>query len=242
MPLEIEDAQMEKTQRRYARLAGFLFLGVIIVALGSGLILSRIAGRGTFVETAGRIAVPERSYRLALSTGVIASLGSALLAFALYAALKPVNSLLAQLAMIFFLADSVLGLLVRMCGFVRLYLYLSVQTIMGGPSAAQALSDLMRSIAGATENIGGIAFGTGLLLFFYLFFKTRYIPKILSVLGLFASVVWIALYLASLVFPEHRAVFLYICFPPMALADLLTGLYLMLFAGKEMRPWQTPAQ
>ena len=219
-----------RTQRIYARLAGFLLLWLIINGLGGTLLFSQIAASGTFAETAQRIAASERLYRVALSTGVLASLSSVLLAFALYATLKPVNSLLAQLAMIFSVGDSFLALVVRMCGFVRLYLYLSSQRVVSGPDTAQALSDLMRSVASITENIGGISFGIGLLLFLYLFFKSRYIPRIVAALGLFASVIWVALYFASLVFPEQRRLFLYICFPPMALADVVTGFYLALFA------------
>jgi Domain of unknown function (DUF4386) len=51
--------------------------------------------------------------------------------------------------------------------------------------SVQTLSDLMSSIADITENLGGICFAIGLLLFFYLFFKSRYIPRALSALGLF---------------------------------------------------------
>jgi len=183
-------------------------------------------------ETAQRIAASERLYRVGLSTVVIATLSSALLAFARYATLKPVNSLLAQLAMIFFLGDSFLALVVRMCGFVRLHLYLSAQTAGAGTSAAQQLTDLIRSIAGATENLGGICFGIGLLLFFCLFLKSRYIPRVLSALGLCASVIWTGLYFANLVFPEQHVLFQRICFPLMGLADVTTGFYLMLFAVK----------
>jgi len=230
MRSEIENTEVSKTQRTYARLAGCLFLGVIIVALGSGLIISHIAGSGTFAETAKRIATSERLYRVGLSAAVIVSFGSALLAFALYATLKPVNSLLAKLAMIFSLGDSFLALVVRMCSFVRLHLYLSAQTAGAGTVDAQSLSDLMRSIADVMENIGGISFGVGSLIFFYLFFKSRYIPRVLSVLGFAASVIWISVYFANLVFPERHGLFMSICFPPMALADVLTGFYLMLFA------------
>ncbi len=229
----IENADVGKTQRTYARVAGMLFLGVILIALVGGFILSRVAGSGTFAEIATRIAASERLYRVALSTVVIANpLGSALLAFALYATLRPVNRLLAQLAMIFSLEDSFLALIVRMCGFVRVHLYTSAQTVGAGPIAAPALADLMRSIAGATENLGGICFGIGSALFFYLFFKSRYIPRVLSALGLSASVLWTGLYFANLVFPEQRALFQYICIPPMALADVITGFYLTLFAVK----------
>ncbi|HYK34387.1 DUF4386 domain-containing protein [Alloacidobacterium sp.] len=228
----IENAEATKTQRTYARLAGYLFLGVIIVAFGGGFILSHVAGSGSFAETAKRIAASERLYRVGLSAAVIVSLGSALLAFALYATLRPVNSLLAQLAMIFSLGDSFLALVVRMCDFVRLHLYLSTQTVGPWTADAQSLSDLMRSIGSITENIGGISFGIGSLLFFCLFFKSKYIPRILSGLGVAAAVIWVSVYFANLVFPERHALFMVICFPPMALADVLTGFYLMLFTVK----------
>src|SRR5215469_6105603 len=78
----------------------------------------------------------------------------------------------------------------------------------------------------------GICFGVSSLLFFYLFFKSRYVPRILSALGLSASVIWTGLYFANLVFPEQHAVFQYICWPLMAVAEVTTGFYLMLFAVK----------
>lgn len=234
--MQIEITEAEKTQRAYARLAGCLFLAVIILALGSASLLAHIAGSGSFAETAKRVAASERLYRVALATAVVATLGSALLAFALYATLKPVNNLLAQLALIFSLGDSFLALLVRMCGFLRLHFYTSVQSSGPGMIDLESFSDLIRNLASTTENIGGIAFGIGMLLFFYLFFKSKYILRILSGLGLFASVIWVALYLASLIFPEWRPLFQYICFPPMALADLGTGCYLMLFAVKTEGP------
>jgi len=226
----IEGAETENTQRRYARLAGVLFLVEVILALGSGIILSNIAGSGTFAETGKRIAASEHLYRAALSLVVIVTLSSAVLAFALYATLKSVNHLLAQLAMIFTLGDSFLAMVVRTCSFVRVHLYTSAQGVGGGTVAAETLSGLVRSIAGTSENIGGISFGIGSLLFFYLFFKSNYIPRVLSGLGLAASVIWTCLYFATLVFPERQALFQYICLPPMALADVITGFYLMLFA------------
>ena len=242
MLLEIENAVGDKTQRTYAKLAGFLFLGVIMMAFGGGFILSSIAGNGSFAETAKRIAASERLYRVGLSAMVIATLSSVLLAFALYVTLKPVNRLLAQLAMIFNLGDSFLGLLVRMSGFVRLYLSISAQTGGADKMDAPGLTNLMRNIAGTTENLGGIAFGIGSFLFFYLFFKSKYIPRVLSALGLCASVIWTGLYLANLVFPEKHALFQYICFPPMALADIGTGFYLALFAVKAGISANQPAQ
>jgi hypothetical protein len=234
-----EIAEMNQAQRTYARLSGILMLGAIVIAIGGGAILSNIAGNGNFAETAARIAESERLYRLALSSVLIVTFSSTLLAFALYVTLKPFNTLLAQLGMIFTLGDSFLALIVRMCSFVRLHLYSSAPGTGAGSISGELLSGLVRTIAGTTENIGGISFGLGSCLFFYLFFTSRYIPRIIAVLGLFASVIWTALYFTSLLFPEHHALLQYICFPPMALAEVVTGLYLMLFAvGKESN---TPA-
>jgi hypothetical protein len=94
----------------------------------------------------------------------------------------------------------------------------------------------MRTIAGTTENLGGSCFAIGSALFFYLFFKSRYIPRFVSAPGMCASVLWTGLYIASLVFPGQRALFQYICFPPMALVDIATGFYLMLFGVKSGVP------
>jgi hypothetical protein len=223
-----ENAEVNRAQRAYARLAGILLLGAIIIAFGGGAILSNIAGNGTFAETAARISASERLYRVALSSLVLVTLSSTLLAFALYVTLKPVNSLLAQLGMIFSLGDSFLAMIVRMCSFVRLHLYISARG--AGSITSELLSGLIRTIAGSTENIGGISFGIGSFLFFYLFFTSRYIPRVISAFGFVASVIWTGLYFASLIFPERHSLLQYICFPPLAVAEVATGFYLMLFA------------
>jgi Domain of unknown function (DUF4386) len=156
-----EIAEVNQAQRTYARLAGILMLGAIVIAIGAGTILSNIAGDGNFAETGARIAASERLYRMALSCVLIVTLSSTLLAFALYVTLKPVNSLLAQLGMIFTLGDSFLALIVRMCGFVRLHLYTSAPGAGARSNVGELLSDLIRTIASTTENIGGISFGLG---------------------------------------------------------------------------------
>jgi|SRR5262249_34369342 len=221
----------EKTRRIYARVAGILLLWLIVNVVVGAIIFPSIPANGTFAEIADRIRASEHLFRLQPTALVIEFLSATVLAFVLYVTLKPVNSLLALLAMIFHLQDVFLGNVVQMCTFVRLHLYTS-QTFGNGAFSAVALLDLMRNIAGVTENIGGICFGIALLLFFYLFFKSRYIPKIVSGFGFCASAIWIALYFARLIFPEQRAVFWSICFPLMGLAIVLTGFWLTFFAVK----------
>ena len=220
----------DHTQAIYARLAGLLFLWLIANAVLSTSVLSRVAGSGTFADTARRISASEHVYRAALAGMVLEFVSAAVLYFALYVTLRPVNLLLAQLAMIFSLFDVVLGFIVWMCAFVRLHVYTGTLKVDAGLISSQMVVDLLRDIGSATENIGGIAFGIGSLLFFSLFFKSRYIPRSLSGLGVAASGIWVGAYFGNLIFPELHGLFQVISFPPMGLAEIFTGFWLALFA------------
>src|SRR5215470_15998527 len=94
-----DDNSRERTQRIYARVAGFLFLWLIITGLAGELTISRIAGSGPLAETEKRVAASEHLYRIALSSELIETLSAVVLAFALYVTLKPIDKLLAQIAM-----------------------------------------------------------------------------------------------------------------------------------------------
>jgi hypothetical protein len=230
--MEMEYSPTEKTQRIYARVAGFLFLWLIITGLAGMLTTSRIVGSGTFAETANRVVRSERLYRVALSSELLETLSTLLLAFALYVALKPVDKLLAQIAMYWRLVESSIGCVGMIFAFVRLSLYTSSQSIGAlGTDQSQALVDLTRHAGSAAYNIGALCFSIGSILFFYLFAKSRYIPRILSVFGVFASVMVTVICFASLIFPEYEATFQY-GWAPMAIAEVTTGFWLMLFAVK----------
>src|SRR6266581_9267453 len=123
--IRMEDSSTERTQRIYARVAGFLFLWLIITGLAGTLVISNIVGSGTFAETAKRVVASEHLYRVALSSELIETLSAVLLAFALYVTLKPVNKLLAQLAMYWRLGESFIGCVGMIFGFVKLRLYVS---------------------------------------------------------------------------------------------------------------------
>lgn len=206
----MEDSSTERTQRIYARVAGFLFLWLIITGLAGALTISHIVGSGTFAETAKRVVASERLYRVALSSELIETLSAVLLAFALYVTLKPVDKLLAQIAMYCRLGESFLGGVGMIVGFLRLRLYTSPQSLGAlGTDQTQALVDLTRHAGFAAVNIGVLFFSIGSILFFYVFFKSRYIPRILSALGVFASVVVTVMCFGSLIFPEHAATLQY---------------------------------
>src|SRR5713101_3258600 len=174
----MEDSSKERTQRIYARVAGFLFLWLIVTGLAGALTISHIVGSGTFAETAKRVVASERLYRVALSSELIETLSALLLAFALYVTLKPVDKLLAQIAMYWRLGESFIGGVGMIVGFLRLHLYSSPQLVEAlGTDQSQALVGLTRHAGFIVYNISAIFFSIGSILFSYLFFKSRYIPQ-----------------------------------------------------------------
>jgi hypothetical protein len=91
--------------------------------------------------------------------------------------------------------------------------------------------DLTRNAGFAAYNISAIFFSVGSILFSYLFFKSRYIPRILAAFGVFASVMVTVMCFGNLIYPEYSATLQY-GWAPMAFFEVTTGIWLMLFAVK----------
>ena len=228
-PVDVQASSEERRQQFCARVAGFLFLWLIVTGISNLLIESNVAGSGAFAETARRIAASEHLYRLGLLCGLIETMSALTLAFALYVTLKPVDPLLAQFAMLWRVGESFLGAVGVMLGFFKLQLYTSTQPGDGfGAGQMGALADLLGH---GGSDISAIFFSIGSILFFYLFLKSRYIPKILSAFGLFASIVVAIMLFGLLIFPEHARTLQY-GWAPMALAEVTTGIWLMGFGVK----------
>jgi hypothetical protein len=68
--------------------------------------------------------------------------------------------------------------------------------------------------------------GMGLTIFFYLFLRSGYIPRVLSGLGIFASLLVIAACFAKFILPEYTSI-LDLAFIPTGLSEVTTGLWRM---------------
>jgi len=232
--MEAEEPSAERTQLVHARLAGFLFLWLIITGLAGLLVESQILGSSDFATAAKSVVASEHLYRLALVSALIETISATLLAFSLYVTLKPINSLLAQLAMYFRLGESFVGGASMMFSFFKLRLYTSADSTQAlGAIQSQALLDLTRAAGFASYNVSAIFFSIGSTLFFYLFLKSRYIPRALSMFGIFASVVVTIICFGSLIFPEFSGPLQY-GWAPMAIAEVTTGIWL-LFVVKQLK-------
>jgi len=213
------------TQNGYARLAGFLYLWLIITGLTGALTASRIAGSGTFAESAKRVVASATLYRAAIATELIETLSALLLGFALYVTLKPADELLARLGMYFRIAESIVGGVGIVIAFAKLRVYTATPLVV---ERSQWLMDVLRGAGYACVNISAIFFSIGSIVFSYVFYKSRYVPRIVSAFSVFASVVVTLMCFAMLIVPDYGGKLQY-GWAPMAIAEVTIGIWLMVF-------------
>jgi NADH:ubiquinone oxidoreductase subunit K len=228
-------SDVDKSQIRYARLAGFMYLFVnFAYALGL-FITSGFRVPGNFTETAHRIMESELLYRIGLSSLLIGGLCTVFLAMGLYGAVKPIDNNLALLGLVFRLVEATLFGVLSIFSFGALKLYIGGDYMRTfDQNQLSVLVNLSSVASSAGFNVASIFFSMGSVLFFYLFFKANYIPRILSILGLFGSVLMSIVCFASLLSPQH-AKMLQLGWLPIAVAEILVGLWL-LFKGVSVRP------
>lgn len=183
-------------QQRWARVAGLMFWVVLILDITATQIHSPF---GRALALAGALCVVP-------------------LALGLYYALRPVQPALAATALGFRFLEAALGLASILAG------YASVR----GSLQATALGRAFLNLAAwdhATV-FDAFVFTIGSTIFFYLFVKSGYIPRVLAWLGLFASVLAFAACLTHLLHPAFPAMTMY-AWTPALLAETSTGLWLL---------------
>jgi hypothetical protein len=195
------------SQRRAARVAGFAYLLVIACGIfAEFFVRSRLIVPGDATATAANIAASTTLFRFGFASDLVMLASDVLLALAFYVLLKPVNANLALLAAFFRLVmASVLGLNLLNIFAVLLFLgdsgYLSVFT--ADQLHAFAMSSLEAHAMG--YSIGLIFFGLASAVLGYLLFASRYVPRILAVLLLSASVVYLGGSFADVLAPRYSA-------------------------------------
>lgn len=228
-PTTDPERNAQESQIFYARIAGFVYLLLIVLYMSGDFLISDIVGDSEFAETAQRVVASERTYRLGLILQMLTSASTVVLAYALYVTVRPVNERLAQMAMFWRLGESFIGAVVVVVGFAKLRILAAAADAASGPELEQwqSLMMLARSAGSTGFNISTLFFGVGSIVFFNLFLKARYIPKVQSVFGIFASILVVFTSLAGLLLPEHAGM-IQLGWLPMFISEIVTGLWLLL--------------
>jgi hypothetical protein len=216
-----EGAEMARTPQAYARLAGALYLGAMILYVAPLLVLSGLDVPGDFERTARNIAASQASVRAALGGQLLGFVAIALLAWAFYMLLSPVDRALARLGLLFRMMEAVLMALSNLLWFVALKNY--------GEADGGAFADRLLTVGinGAFQ-FAMICSSIGSLLFFALLFRSRMIPPLLSGFDMAASTLALLFAFALLLVPGQAAALGMAGWGPIFLAETATGLWLLI--------------
>jgi hypothetical protein len=101
---------------------------------------------------------------------------------------------------------------------------------VGGSFDSDQVQALVRFAAIAPESgfyVAEMFFGPGSFLFFYLFYKSGYIPRAVATLGAIGSVINMLVNFGALIFPAYAGTMQF-AWAPMGIAELVTGLWLVI--------------
>ena len=235
---------ISKPQRTAARVAGFIFLFLMVTAFFSQVYVpSSVIVDGDAAATARNIVSSELLFRISIAMDILIFACDIVLAVALYVLLRPVSPGLAMLAMLWRAAQAtIMGM--------NTLSFLVVPSILSGPDDLRALSpDQLEALASAYIgahtagfNIGLVFLGLGSAVFSYVLYKSNYVPRVLSAWGVFANLSLAACTLAIIVLPgaEDMLVIQFLRYVPVFFFEVIAGVWLLV-KGVRVRAAGGPA-
>lgn len=204
----MNDPIMQRSLLRYSRVAGFLYLLIIICGLFSELY---VRGNLIFPEdaaaTAQNILNAELLFRFGLVSDLIMLLSDISVAAIFYKLLAPISPILSLMTAFFRLTmDAILGLNL-LNDWMAIFL-LKSGTILSGfaPEQLQSFTLFLLKAHQSGYDLGLIFFGVHCLLLGYLFFKSGYVPRLLGVLLGLAAVAYLVDSFTAILFPPLEAI------------------------------------
>ena len=226
-------SEIDSSQRTAAKIAGWSgLLTFAIIVFGNYALLNPLIVPGDAAATAQNIVAHQTQFRVTAVCFLTYSLGVVVLLTALYVIFRPVNPGLALAAAIFRLVFALLWLLspLNLLGVLRL---LGNANYLQGfePDRLQALARLQLGATFDNYYVGLPFFGLAATVCAWLWLKSGYIPKGLSIFGMVASAWCVLCAFIFLIFPHfNKIVNDYIFDSPRALFELTVSFWL-LFKG-----------
>lgn len=193
---------VDESQRKAAKVAGILYLFTIVTAnLTEFYVRRQMIVHGDAVQTARNIAAHEQLFRIGIAGDLLMFAGNVALVVALYVVLKPINRHLALLAVFWWLVECSVAVATAGIDFAAV-LSLTGPNSLPSPNTEhmQALARLLISLDAGGNRVAALFFGLGSTVFCYLWFKSRYIPRLLAAWGILASLVPTFVPLSTIVF------------------------------------------
>ncbi len=193
-----------KTQiDKNAKISGFMYLLIIVPAMLSMIILD------PKIKTIKNIIDNEIYFRLDAAYTLFMYICVIVLATSLYRTLKHVNKTLASVAWVLRLAEGILGGVKVLCSLIiLLFLNGKNHSQIFGVEQLHTLAELFRNAYWAMTTIIFSFLGLGSIVFFFLFLKSKYIPKAISLWGICSYTLVLIGSFVSIIFGNNAFMFL----------------------------------
>jgi hypothetical protein len=235
---------IDNSQRTAAKVAGWSgLLTFAIVVFGNYVLLSPLIVSGNVAATAQNIAEHQTQLRVAVVCFLTYSLGVIVLLTGLYVILKPINPGLALVGALSRLVFALLWLLspLNLLSALRLLSNANYLQVFE-PDRLQAMARLHLGASFDDYYVGLPFFGLAATICAWLWFKSKYIPRGLSIFGVIASAWCVLCALIFLIFPHfNKIVNDYIFDSPMALFELILSFWLLFKGLKSAESHQAQA-
>ena len=224
---------IDNSQRIAAKVAGIAgLLAFVLVVFGNYVLLEPLIVARNATDTAHNILAHQTQFRFALACFITYDIGGIVLLTALYVIFAPVNRGLALAGALFRLVFVMLWLVAPLnsLGALRLLSDASYLQVFE-PDHLQALARVQIATSFDDYYVGLPFFGLAATVSAWLWLKSDYIPKALSIFGVIASAWCVFCAFVYLIFPNfNKIVNDYVFDTPMALFELIVSFWL-LFKG-----------
>lgn len=211
---------------RAPRFAGAAFLLVLVTSMLSGVLATSVVGSGDVSDTLVNISSKLTLWRISTVVELFTSVGIVVLAVMLYVALRKQNKILALVGLGWWLAEAI-TLAVSKLGALAL-IPLSAEFVEAGAPASSTFQTLGHFFYNVVDRQGNdihmIFYCLGGILWFYLFFRARSIPRIISIPALVIE----SVALVGMVLLLSGVSVSMVLFYPIALLELVVGLWLLI--------------
>lgn len=225
-----------KNPRLNARIAGLLYLFVVVASSFALVTVSGLAVRGDVAATAANILAAEPIYRLSIAATLLSAVAYTAVVAILYALFKPVNPTLA-------LVSAFIGLAGCASSATFLVNQLSIFSLLdGGANDAQTQALVRQALRlGALGNtLSLVFFGFYCLTVAALVFGATFLPRILGLFLLIAGIGWLIGNLGAIVAPGVLGGISRMLIPISGLGEFLFTLWLLVM-GVSAEKWRAQA-
>jgi len=223
------------SQRKVARIAGFLYLIFIVAFAFSSFVQNKpIAGEDA-AATARNIMASVWLFRIGFMSELIAALLFLLAAWALYVLLKPVNKNLALLFLLINLAGVAIESVLTLLHFAALPLLSGADYLkVFQADQLQALAMLFLNLNDAGNMVTALFYGVWLFPLGYLVIQSGFLPRILGILLILDGLSLMICFFQLCLFPGHEKM-TYPLYPVMFIAEFGLALWLLI-KGVKVQP------